>query len=330
MLDQFEKLPRRRRHARSPGSRPMRRPSSRPRPSSKPPGAISSRPSSNLRYCDIVAEIDGVVTRRNVNPGNNVQVGQSLMAVRSLTEIWVDANFKETQLRDLRIGQPVDLDVDMYGGKHVFKGRITGFTMGTGSTLALLPAAERHGQFRQGRPAVAGADRPVGLRPRQDAAVHRHVGRALRLFQQAADRTRCREVPPEPTCRHRRRPGPAAERVGQPTMTDAGALRHLRRAVRRGDQPVGRRRRRRGADLHGGARHHDRQRRAALHRRRPVGHGRRQRMGHHQLPRRQRDHPADLRLADRRVSAAATTSCCRSPSSPSPPGCAAWPPASAS
>ena len=56
----------------------------------------------NLRYCDILSEIDGVVTRRNVNPGNNVAVGQGLMAVRSLTEIWIDANFKETQLADLR------------------------------------------------------------------------------------------------------------------------------------------------------------------------------------------------------------------------------------
>ena len=101
----------------------------------------------NLRYCDIVAEIDGVVTRRNVNPGNNVQVGQSLMAIRSLREIWVDANFKETQLRDLRIGQPVDLYVDMYGGRHVFKGRVSGFTMGTGSTLALLPPENATGNF---------------------------------------------------------------------------------------------------------------------------------------------------------------------------------------
>jgi membrane fusion protein (multidrug efflux system) len=101
----------------------------------------------DLRYCDIVAEIDGVVTRRNVNPGNDVQVGQSLMALRSLDEIWVDANFKETQLRDLRIGQPVDLYVDMYGDKQVFKGRIAGFTMGTGSTLALLPAQNATGNF---------------------------------------------------------------------------------------------------------------------------------------------------------------------------------------
>jgi membrane fusion protein (multidrug efflux system) len=101
----------------------------------------------DLRYCDIIADIDGVVTRRNVNPGNFVQVGQNLMAVRSLNEIWVDANFKETQLRDLRIGQPVDLHVDMYGGAHVFKGRISGFTEGTGSTLALLPPENATGNF---------------------------------------------------------------------------------------------------------------------------------------------------------------------------------------
>jgi membrane fusion protein, multidrug efflux system len=101
----------------------------------------------NLRYCDIVAEIDGIVTRRNVNPGNNVQVGQSLMAIRSLSEIWVDANFKETQLRYLRIGQPVDLYVDMYGDRHLFKGRVSGFTEGTGSTLALLPPENATGNF---------------------------------------------------------------------------------------------------------------------------------------------------------------------------------------
>jgi membrane fusion protein, multidrug efflux system len=101
----------------------------------------------DLRYCDVVAEIDGVITRRNVNPGNNVQVGQGLMAIRSLDEIWVDANFKETQLSDLRIGQPVDLKVDMYGSRQMFKGRIAGFTMGTGSTLALLPAQNATGNF---------------------------------------------------------------------------------------------------------------------------------------------------------------------------------------
>jgi membrane fusion protein (multidrug efflux system) len=101
----------------------------------------------NLRYCDILSEIDGVVTSRNVNPGNNVQVGQSLMAVRSLTEVWIDANFKETQLANLRIGQRVRCDVDMYGRRHEFEGRISGFTMGTGQTLALLPPQNATGNF---------------------------------------------------------------------------------------------------------------------------------------------------------------------------------------
>ena len=101
----------------------------------------------DLRYCDVVSEIDGVVTRRNVNPGNHVQAGQSLMAVRSLTEIWIDANFKETQLGELRIGQPVRCEVDMYGKRREFAGRITGFTMGTGSTLALLPPQNATGNF---------------------------------------------------------------------------------------------------------------------------------------------------------------------------------------
>jgi membrane fusion protein (multidrug efflux system) len=101
----------------------------------------------NVRYCDIVSDIDGVVTRRNVNPGNNVQVGQSLMAVRSITEIWIDANFKETQLANLRIGQRVRCEVDMYGSRREFEARITGFTMGTGETLSLLPPQNATGNF---------------------------------------------------------------------------------------------------------------------------------------------------------------------------------------
>jgi membrane fusion protein (multidrug efflux system) len=101
----------------------------------------------NLRYCKIVSEIDGVVTSRNVNPGNNVSVGQSLMAVRSLTEIWIDANFKETQLANLRIGQRVRCEVDMYGSRREYEGRITGFTMGTGQTLSLLPPQNATGNF---------------------------------------------------------------------------------------------------------------------------------------------------------------------------------------
>jgi membrane fusion protein (multidrug efflux system) len=69
------------------------------------------------------------------------------MAVRSITEIWIDANFKETQLVDLRIGQRVRCEVDMYGRRREFEGHITGFTMGTGETLALLPPQNATGNF---------------------------------------------------------------------------------------------------------------------------------------------------------------------------------------
>jgi membrane fusion protein (multidrug efflux system) len=100
----------------------------------------------DLRYTEVRAEIDGVVARRSVNPGNYVQPGQQVMAVRSLTDIWVDCNFKETQLADLRIGQRVELYVDMYPDR-VFRGRVTGFTPGTGSTLSLFPAQNATGNF---------------------------------------------------------------------------------------------------------------------------------------------------------------------------------------
>ena len=69
------------------------------------------------------------------------------MAVRSLSEIWIDANFKETQLADLRIGHRAEVEVDMYGARKLFVGRVTGFTMGTGQTLALLPAQNATGNF---------------------------------------------------------------------------------------------------------------------------------------------------------------------------------------
>jgi membrane fusion protein (multidrug efflux system) len=101
----------------------------------------------NLSYCDVIADIDGVVEQRNVNPGDELIVGQQIMALRSLTEIWVNANFKETQLARLRIGQRADLDVDMYGRHQLFEGRISGFTIGTGSTLALLPAENATGNY---------------------------------------------------------------------------------------------------------------------------------------------------------------------------------------
>jgi membrane fusion protein (multidrug efflux system) len=99
-----------------------------------------------LRYTEIKSPIAGFVSRRNVNPGTHVQAGQALMAIRPLQDAWVDANFKETQLADLKIGQSVDLRVDAYPG-HIFHGRVAGFSPGTGAMLSLLPPENATGNF---------------------------------------------------------------------------------------------------------------------------------------------------------------------------------------
>ena len=70
-----------------------------------------------------------------------------MMAIRSLTQVWIDANFKETQLANLRIGQRAEIYVDMYGDRSVFRGRVTGFATGTGQTLMLLPWQNATGNF---------------------------------------------------------------------------------------------------------------------------------------------------------------------------------------
>jgi membrane fusion protein (multidrug efflux system) len=100
----------------------------------------------NLSYCKVFADIDGFVSNRNVNPGDRVSQGQRLLALRASEEIWIDCNFKETQIEPIRIGHPVDLHVDAYPSK-VFKARVTGFNPGTGSSLALLPAQNATGNF---------------------------------------------------------------------------------------------------------------------------------------------------------------------------------------
>ena len=178
----------------------------------------------NLRYCDVVSEIDGVVTSTNVNPGNNVSAGQSLMTVRSLTEIWVDANFKETQLADLRIGQRVRCEVDMYGGRHGVRGPHQRLHHGDRADPGPAAAAERHGQLREDRPAAAGADRADRLRPGQGPPVRRPVGRPPtcttrsrprgRTPGRSCDRSaRARRVAPCPATgkpRNRRPPFPTA------------------------------------------------------------------------------------------------------------------------
>lgn len=101
----------------------------------------------NLQRAAIVAPIDGYVARRSVQLGQRVAPGAPLMAVIPLDEVWVDANFKETQLHNLRLGQPVSLTADMYGGNVTYNGRLASLGMGTGSAFALLPPQNASGNW---------------------------------------------------------------------------------------------------------------------------------------------------------------------------------------
>ncbi len=93
------------------------------------------------------APVSGFVAQRNVQLGERVSPGMPIMSVVPLDRVWVDANFKESQLADVRVGQPVTLTSDLYGGAVVFHGRVVGFAAGTGSAFALLPAQNATGNW---------------------------------------------------------------------------------------------------------------------------------------------------------------------------------------
>ena len=93
------------------------------------------------------APVSGYVAKRAVQLGQRVAPGAPLMAIVPLDQVWVDANFKEPQLATMRIGQPVDLTADLYGGKVHYHGSVAGFGAGTGSAFALLPAQNATGNW---------------------------------------------------------------------------------------------------------------------------------------------------------------------------------------
>lgn len=99
----------------------------------------------NLGYCTIVAPVSGIVEKKSVEVGSNVSPGQELMAVVPLEDIWITADFKETQLRHMKAGQRVTFSVDAYGREY--KGRVTGIGGASGSRLSLLPPENATGNF---------------------------------------------------------------------------------------------------------------------------------------------------------------------------------------
>ena len=100
-----------------------------------------------LSRTELPAPTAGFVARRSVQIGQRVAPGTVLMTVAPLEDVWVDANFKENQLAHLRPGQPVTLEADAYGGAVAFHGRVAGFSAGTGSAFALLPAQNASGNW---------------------------------------------------------------------------------------------------------------------------------------------------------------------------------------
>jgi len=95
----------------------------------------------------LIAPVTGYVAKRTVQLGQRVQPGTALMAVIPLDQLWIDANFKETQLRDMRIGQPVDIEADIYGSDVKYNGTVDSLGAGTGSAFALLPAQNATGNW---------------------------------------------------------------------------------------------------------------------------------------------------------------------------------------
>jgi len=100
----------------------------------------------NLSYAVIVAPCDGYVSKKNVQLGQLVSVGQNLFALVDESEIWVMANFKETQIEKMKVGQKVKIEVDAYPGKE-FEGTIESLSAATGSKFALLPPDNATGNF---------------------------------------------------------------------------------------------------------------------------------------------------------------------------------------
>ena len=93
------------------------------------------------------APVDGYVARRTVQLGQRVAAGTPMMSIIPLSQVWVDANFKEVQLRNIRIDQPATLTADVYGTKVEYKGRVVGLGVGTGAAFALLPAQNATGNW---------------------------------------------------------------------------------------------------------------------------------------------------------------------------------------
>jgi len=131
-----------------------------------------------LARTKVVAPVGGVVTRRGVQVGQRVAAGAPLMSVVPLDHLWVTANLKESQLRNVRIGQPVRLTTDLYGEGVVYHGRVLGQDAGTGSAFSLLPAQNATGNWIK---VVQRVPVRIALDPAEVAAQPLQLGLSMRV-----------------------------------------------------------------------------------------------------------------------------------------------------
>ena len=134
----------------------------------------------------LYAPVSGEVAKRNVQVGQRINPGTPLMAVVPLDQVWVDANFKESQLRTMRIGQPVTLTADLYGGKVEYHGKVVGLAAGTGAAFALLPAQNATGNWIK---VVQRVPVRISLDPKQLAEHPLRVGLSMTAAVDLHDRS---------------------------------------------------------------------------------------------------------------------------------------------
>lgn len=139
-----------------------------------------------LARTTLPAPVSGYVAKRSVQVGQRTAPGTPLLSIVPLDQVWVDANFKEIQLRDMRIGQPVELTADAYGKGVKYRGTIVGLGVGTGSAFALLPAQNATGNWIK---VVQRVPVRIALDPRELAANPLRVGLSMEATVDIADKS---------------------------------------------------------------------------------------------------------------------------------------------
>ncbi|WP_241011538.1 efflux RND transporter periplasmic adaptor subunit [Burkholderia sp. Ac-20392] len=139
----------------------------------------------NLKRTTIVAPVDGTIGQRSVQVGQQVGPGVPLMSIVQLNQLWIEANFKEGQIRHMRVGQPVEVVSDLYGSRVRYRGRVQGFSAGTGSAFSMLPSQNAAGNWIK---VVQRVPVVIALDARDLAAHPLRVGLSMRATVDTHDR----------------------------------------------------------------------------------------------------------------------------------------------